>query len=124
MEPDDVRTEGDAVASFHVVGLRTFLLTGEPVITTKDVDAADATQDPQTLGADVRVSLGPDGADRFYGFTQEWVGRRLAIVIDDHIESAPVVRGPIRGGKISITMGVGAPDEQLANARRLAASLR
>ena len=56
--------------------------------------------------------------------TTEWLERRMAIVIDDHVDSAPVIRSPIRGGRLTITMGAGEPDKQLADARLLAASLR
>jgi preprotein translocase subunit SecY len=125
MEPDDTRDNEEGMTTFHVTALRTFLLSGEPVVTTADVEAAHASLDEQGMGrASVLVTLTPAGGERFYQVTEEWLGRRLAILIDDHIESAPVIRAPIRGGHLSVTMGAGAPDQQLADARRLAASLR
>jgi preprotein translocase subunit SecD len=68
----------------------------------------------------VRVALGEAGAERFRAFTAAHVKRRLAIVVDGRVESAPVIQTEIPGGVVSITMGAGAPEEQQAQARRLA----
>jgi len=32
-------------------------------------------------------------------------GKKLATIFDDTIKSAPIVNGPIRGGRASIVMG-------------------
>jgi preprotein translocase subunit SecD len=55
--------------------------------------------------------------------TRDWVQRRLAILVDGRVDSAPVVKSEIGGGRLTITMGAGEPEKQLADARRLAASL-
>jgi hypothetical protein len=34
-------------------------------------------------------------------------GRKLATLLDGNIKSAPIINGPIRGGRASITMGGG-----------------
>jgi hypothetical protein len=114
--------------TFRVVGLRTIVLRGEPVVTTADVEDAVVTLDdnsgPGYPSVYVMVTLGSAGAERFYDVTREWNGRRLAILVDGHVDSAPVIKQPIRGGRISITMGAGDLDKQLADARQLAAGLR
>jgi len=56
--------------------------------------------------------------------TRKNIRRRLAIVIDDEVQSAPVILSEISGGTVMITMAAGAPKEQLAEARQLAAALR
>jgi len=124
-EPE-TREDADGVTRFRVTALRTFLLAGAPAVTTADVESADVGLDDEPMGrAYVLVTLTPSGGERFYQMTEDWVGRRLAIVIDDHIASAPVIRSPIGGGRVTITMGAaGERDQQLADARRLAASLR
>jgi len=111
---------------FVVVGLRTLLLMGDVVVGTKDVEDAAVGRDKDGWQSIyVTVTLTPEAGERFYQLTQEWVGRRLAIVIDDHVDSAPVIRSPIPGGRISVTMGsVGDRDKQLADAKRLAGALR
>jgi hypothetical protein len=119
-----------------VVGLRSFLLIGEPVLRTEDVTDADVSSQDMGLGpqAYVAVTLSDDAAKRFEDVTREWTQRRLAILLDDEINSAPVIKTTIAGGHISITMGVGeAPPEsgganvaqkQLEEARHLARGLR
>jgi hypothetical protein len=109
---------------FRVVGLRTLVLTGDPVVTTADVESADVGLEKDTQNAYVLVTLSPAGGERFFRVTEEWLGRRLAIVVNGRVDSAPVIRSPIRGGRLTITMGNAMPDEQLASAKRLAASLR
>lgn len=53
--------------------------------------------------AAVSFSFKPDGAKKFANATRENVGRRLAIVLDDKVISAPVINSPITGGKGIIT---------------------
>jgi preprotein translocase subunit SecD len=48
----------------------------------------------------------------------------LAIVVDDEIDSAPVVKSAIGGGHISITIGAGASEAQMKQAQSLARRLR
>lgn len=51
----------------------------------------------------VRVRFDADGAARFATMTEQNLGRRIAIVLDGRIVSAPVVRGVITGGEALIT---------------------
>lgn len=107
-------------------GWRTYLLTGKTVISEHDiVDAMARKQtDPySTGGAFVSIELGPQGADRFAEATRAWTKRRIAIVVDQVVMSAPVVQSEIRGGSLQITMGAGDPEQRLAEAHRLAAAL-
>jgi preprotein translocase subunit SecD len=52
------------------------------------------------------------------------VQRRFAIILDDVIDSAPVIKSKIAGGHASITLGAGDPEEQLSKARKLELVLR
>jgi preprotein translocase subunit SecD len=73
------------------------LMTGEVV--------ADARVRPGTdfEGPYVELVLNDRGARLFEQITGENVGRRLAIILDDTVYSAPVVRERIGGGRASIT---------------------
>jgi hypothetical protein len=109
---------------YEQIGWRTYLVRGAPVLDARDVKDADAMA-PDNRGTTlaswtVRVALGEAGAERFRAFTAAHVKRRLAIVVDGRVESAPVIQTEIPGGVVSITMGAGAPEEQQAQARRLA----
>ena len=71
----------------------------------------------------VVIDLGPAGAERFRAFTASHVKRRLAILVDGVVESAPLIQSEIGGGHLSITLGRGAPEEQAVEAKRLEATL-
>jgi len=88
-----------------------FLLSEEGVVSGKDlVDARPRfTSEQIGGGASVSFTLNRRGASRFARLTGENVGRRLAIVLEDFVESAPVVRSRIFDrGEIS---GDFTPDE-------------
>jgi len=63
-----------------------------------DIRRAWVTRDDFGLPA-VGFSLTTDGSRRFADLTSEHVGRQLAIVLDDEVQSAPVIEGPIMGGE-------------------------
>jgi SecD/SecF fusion protein len=54
--------------------------------------------DEVTSGSVVHFQLDREGARRFAEITRANVGRALAIVLDDRVISAPVIRGAIPGG--------------------------
>ncbi len=130
--PDGTRIGLEAIEEYdddtlksRRTGVRTFLLTGPPVITTDDVVDAAASVDTASAreSAYVAVTLSPDAAERFRLATREYTDRRIAIIVNGVIESAPIVRSEIRGGRVSITMGSGSLEVQLAQAKALAKSL-
>jgi preprotein translocase subunit SecD len=47
----------------------------------------------------IAFTMTPEGAKRFAELTSENVGRRLAIVLDGVVQSAPVIKGRIGGGR-------------------------
>ncbi|MDH5750984.1 MAG: protein translocase subunit SecD [Deltaproteobacteria bacterium] len=51
----------------------------------------------------VSLSFNSLGADRFSALTSRNKGRRLAIVLDEKVQSAPVIREAITGGEASIS---------------------
>jgi protein-export membrane protein SecD len=65
----------------------------------------DASQgfDPQTGEPDVLFKFDTVGAREFGDATKENVGKRFAIVLDNQVIEAPVIREPILGGSGDIT---------------------
>mgnify|MGYP005738195403 CR=1 FL=1 len=59
--------------------------------------------DQQTNQPYVSLSFDSIGADRFAKLTEKNQGKRLAIVLDDKVQSAPVIREKISGGEASIS---------------------
>ncbi len=78
-----------------------YLLTKVPVITGRDLRNAKPSLDQNSQPA-VSFSLKPDGARKFSKATGENVGRYLAIVLDNRVESAPRIDNRISDeGQIS-----------------------
>ena len=109
------------------IGWRTFLVEGGAVIDGSDVQGAQAQPDgagPADHGGwHVVIELGPAGAERFRAFTASHVRRRLAILVDGRVESAPFDperdwRRPPRDHP-----GTRLPEEQAVEAKRLEATL-
>lgn len=55
------------------------------------------------------------GSKRFADVTGQNVGKRMAIVLDDVVESAPNIESKISGGEASISMGGGRSYEEIFN---------
>jgi preprotein translocase subunit SecD len=122
----DVTEEDDEGRAAHVVGTRTLVLRGTPIVTEVDVDDASASIDKEGLDAPyVAIAFTRGGAERFRIATRDNVQRRIAIVLNGRVDSAPVVKTEIGGGHASITLGAtNDPRAQIEDAKRLARSLR
>jgi preprotein translocase subunit SecD len=85
-------------------GGRTPYLVESPLLMTGDV-VTDARVRPggRLEGPYVAVDLDARGARIFDALTSENVGRRLAIILDGTVYSAPVIKERIPGGHVQIT---------------------
>ena len=109
------------------IGWRSFFLWSRAEITGDLITDAQIAQEQGASGIGtfyVSVTFSPAGADRFEQVTGANVQRRFAIILDDMINSAPVIRSKIGGGRASITLGEGDPERQLQSARKLELVLR
>ncbi|HMA97151.1 MAG TPA: protein translocase subunit SecD, partial [Polyangiaceae bacterium] len=109
------------------VGWRTFLLRARADIGGDMIRDAVAMpdQDGSGLGGwHVALTFTDQGGRVFERITGENVKRRFAIILDNQIESAPVIQGKIPGGHAQITMGSGDPEIQLRDSRKLEMVLR
>jgi len=117
--------EGTEPLQFKQVGWRTLYLYGRAELTGDYITDASIGQDQQNFGQYyVLLSFSPAGADRFEEVTGANVNRRFAIILDDIVDSAPVIKQKIGGGKATITMGAGDPERQLHDAKQLELVLR
>jgi preprotein translocase subunit SecD len=73
-----------------------YLVRREAVITGRDLKNARVGVD-QNNAPSVNFTLNPQGADRFKRETGRNVGRRLAIILDGSVYSAPTIQGQIAG---------------------------
>jgi preprotein translocase subunit SecD len=77
-------------------GTRSFyLVRKEAVITGRDLKNARPSVSGETGLPDIQFSLTPTGAQKFGQATGDNVGRRLAVILDGTVESAPVINSRI-----------------------------
>ncbi len=132
--PDDHQIGFEAVTEpvedteplqFKQVGWRTIYMYQRAELTGDYITDASIGQDQQDFGHYyVLLSFSPAGADRFEEVTGANVNRRFAIILDDIVDSAPVIKQKIGGGKATITMGAGDQEKQLHDAHQLETVLR
>jgi preprotein translocase subunit SecD len=73
-----------------------YVLTRAAVVTGRDLRSAIETRNTTNPGQyQVNFTLSPDAAKRFGPFTQQNLGRNMAIVLDHRVYSAPVINGRI-----------------------------
>ncbi|MBI5536706.1 MAG: hypothetical protein HY898_28560 [Deltaproteobacteria bacterium] len=106
-------------------GWRTYVVHSHAEIAA--IDLSDVSAQPEPMGASghawsVRLRFTEPGAKRFETLTGGNVKRRMAILMDDEVHSAPVIMSAIGGGSATITIGASASSE--ADARRLVMLMR
>ncbi|MCY4443828.1 MAG: protein translocase subunit SecD [Proteobacteria bacterium] len=95
-------------------------MTGSDIIDALVVMGGEMTAQPQ-----VSLRFSALGGRRFAEITEVNIGKRMAIVLDDVVESAPVIQTKISGGEASITLGAGRSyDEIYDEANELALILK
>ena len=85
---------------------------GNVLVTGKDLKDAQASPGTGGQGASVDLEFNDAGAKLFADATAKNVGRRIAIVIDKEVISAPTVNEPIPNGRAQITGGFTAEEAQ------------
>ncbi len=78
------------------------LLEKEAAVTGVDLSMAQSSFDSNMLPF-VSLNFNRSGAKKFARITRENIGKRLAIVLDGIVKSAPVIRDSITGGNAQIT---------------------
>lgn len=106
--------------------MRTYTLKADVDLTGDDlVNAQVAMGSPEQPTPYVTLEFSATGKQIFADLTTKNVGRRMAIVLEDIVDSAPVINEPITGGSAQITMGGSRTrDEMLRDANQLALVLK
>ena len=86
-------------------GWRSYYLFARVELDGGDITDAEVTWDAATDRPEVDLTLSNDGLGRFAALTSRAVGRKLAIMLEDVVTSAPVIEGPISGKHVRVTMG-------------------
>jgi len=80
-----------------------YLLKKRVLMTGEVLTDAKVRINPEYNEATVNITFDKEGANLFAHITGENVGRKLAIILDKHVYSAPVIREKISGGQAQIS---------------------
>jgi preprotein translocase subunit SecD len=108
----------------EIKNLEPYLVDMSTSLTGDELQEAVVRIDQQENRPYVGLEFKPSGSKIFEEITGANVGRRLAIVLDGNVYSAPQVRGRIAGGSAQITLGTGDYETVMSEARDLALVLR
>lgn len=105
---------------------RTYLLNRRVELTGDYLtDAHVAPGTPEKPQPYVSLEFNPQGALMFEKITGRSIGKRMAIVLEELVDSAPVIQDRIAGGRAQITLGgMKSPQEILLDAKDLALVLK
>jgi preprotein translocase subunit SecD len=84
---------------------RTYTLIARADVSGEDVKDAFTAFDQENNRPYVALNFTQKGADKFGELTGRNIKRRMSIVLDDRVESAPVIQTEIGGGHCQITLG-------------------
>jgi preprotein translocase subunit SecD len=99
------QAKSEATESEKITGqiLDFYGLKSEPELTGDVIVDAGKNVDPTTNSWVVNMSMNSDGSDKWASITGANVGKRIAIVLDGNVYSAPNVNSKISGGSSQIS---------------------
>jgi preprotein translocase subunit SecD len=89
---------------------RTYLVFPAIELDATAVSHAHASTDPQTQRPTVTLDFTPAGARTFGDLTGRIAGHKLAVLVDGHVVSAPVINDAITGAHAVVTLDPTATD--------------
>lgn len=102
-ETDEILYQKQVNKETGAVSKQAFLLKKRAILTGDTLTSAEVRYDTEFNQPYVAITFNSVGAMIFHQATKENVGKRLAIVLDDNIHSAPVIQDEISGGRAQIT---------------------
>lgn len=108
----------------EITNLEPYLVDSISSLTGEELQEAIVRIDQEQNRPYVGLEFKPSGAKIFEEITGAHIGKRLAIVLDGNVYSAPVIQGRIAGGSAQITLGAGNYESTMREARDLALVLR
>jgi len=108
----------------EITNLEPYLVEAGTSLTGEELQEAIVRIDPQQNRPYVGLEFKPAGAKIFEELTGANIGKRLAIILDGNVYSAPVIQSKIAGGSAQITLGAGDYNATMMEARDLALVLR
>lgn len=101
-----------------------YLVEAHAKLTGDELQDAGVQYDQQENKPYVSLTFKANGAKLFETITGENVGKRMAVILDGNIYTAPNIQTKIAGGRAQITLGIGSPTQLAQDARDIALVLR
>jgi preprotein translocase subunit SecD len=98
---------------------RTYYLDRAVRLSGSSITNASVAYDPTTYQPYVSLQFDRYGGRIFGDLTAQNIGKKFATILDDKVQSAPVINSAIRGGSAQITMGGGNADTNEKEAKDL-----
>lgn len=108
----------------EITNMEPYLVDNAASLTGEELQEAFVRMDQEQNRPYVALEFKANGAKIFEEITGAHIGKRLAIVLDGNVYSAPVVQAKIAGGSAQITLGAGDYNTVMMEARDLALVLR
>lgn len=101
-----------------------YLLTSEAPLSGSDLQDAAVLIDQEKNEPYVSMEFKSSGAKTFEELTANNINKRMAIILDGNVVTAPNINSRIPGGRAQITLGTGNYNKTLKEARDIALVLR
>ena len=101
-----------------------YLVESTPRLTGDDLQDAGVQINQQKNEPYVSLTFKSSGAKRFEEVTGKNIGKRLAVILDGNVYTAPNIQSRIAGGNAQITLGAGNFNKVMKEARDVALVLR
>lgn len=111
-------------ANNEIKSMAPYLVERVSTLTGDELQDARVSTNPTDNMPYVSIEFKSKGAKLFETLTEKGVGKRMAIVLDGNIYSAPVINEKIGGGRAQITLGRGNRNDVFKQAIDLALILR
>ncbi len=98
---------------------RTYLLKKKTVLTGEYITETRSLVDTRNNSPYVGITFSTRGAEIFGQLTKANKHRRMAILLDQLVDTAPIIQDEILGGQATITMGGGSYTEKVREAEML-----
>ena len=110
--------------SFQAGGAVPYIIDKNTGLTGANLEDASVGFDPDTNQPETQFRFEPRGRKIFADLTGRIKGKRMAIILDGEVKSAPVVEERIPGGNTRIRLGSGDYDSLMEEANMIASALR
>lgn len=97
------KDQGNAVEYYQLVALKVTNRDGKAPLAGDVIVDARQEYSQTGQGAEVDMTMNPEGAKIWARMTKENVGRSIAVVLDDYVYSFPTVNQEITGGRSQIS---------------------